>query len=80
MHWGTGLKNIRWEDQTFPLGRISLGLLHRSVFNFIPKFTYFALAWIINFLDILIFTSSGRLNTWLCSILIPGGGGHMSKF
>ena len=26
-----GLKNIRWGDQTFPLGRISLGLLNRGV-------------------------------------------------
>ena len=41
-HWEMGLKTIRREDQTFPLGRISLG-------NFIPKFTYFVLVWIIIF-------------------------------
>ena len=55
---GNGLKNICWEVQTFPLGRISLGLLHRSVFNFISDL-------IINFLDILIFISSGMLVTRL---------------
>ena len=52
-----GLKNIRWGDQAFPLGRVLLDLLHGGVFKFIPKFTYFAIAWIINFLDILIFTT-----------------------
>ena len=57
MHWGMGLKNIPWEDHTFPLGRVSLDLLHEGVLKFIPKYTYFALAWIINFSDILIFTS-----------------------
>ena len=65
MHRGMGLTNIRWGDETFPLGRVSFGLLRGNVFNFIPRFIYFALAWIINFSDILIFTSSGRLNTWL---------------
>ena len=55
------LKNIRWGDQTFPLGRVSLDMLRGRVFKFIPNFThvftYSALAWIINFSDILIFTS-----------------------
>ena len=57
MHWGMGLKNIRWEDQTFPLVRVLLDLLHRGVFKFIPSVSYSALAWVINFSDILIFTS-----------------------
>ena len=35
--------------KTFPLGRISLGLLNRTVFNFIPKFKYFVPVWIIIF-------------------------------
>ena len=42
--------------EKYSLGRISLTLLYRGVFNFIPKFTYFALAWIINFSETLIFT------------------------
>ena len=29
--FGMGMRNIRWGDQTFPLGRIPLGLLHRGV-------------------------------------------------
>ena len=51
------LKNIRWGDQTFPLRRVSLDLLHEGDFKFTPKFTHFVLAWIINFSEILIFTS-----------------------
>ena len=28
---GNGIENIRWGDQTFPMGRISLSLLHGGV-------------------------------------------------
>ena len=58
-----GLKNIRWGVQTFPLGRISLGLLHRGVYNFIPKFIYFPLAWIINFSVKMLTKNVQRCNT-----------------
>ena len=33
-----------WGDQTFPLGRVLLGLLHGGVLKFIPGFKYFVLA------------------------------------
>ena len=58
MHWGMSVKNIRWGDQTFALGRVLLDLfIHGDVFKFIPRFEYFALAWIIDFSNILIFTT-----------------------
>ena len=47
-------------DQTFPLGRVSLDLLHEDVFKFISKFTCFGLAWFVNFSVTLIFTSNIR--------------------
>ena len=35
-----GLKDIRGE-QTFPLGKVLLDLLHEGVLKFIPRFKYF---------------------------------------
>ena len=40
---GNGFENICWGDQTVPLERVTLVLLHKGILKFIPKFTYFAL-------------------------------------
>ena len=47
----------------FSVGEGVIGFVTWGVFKFIPKFTYFALAWIINFSNILIFTSYWEGNT-----------------
>ena len=47
--------------EKYSLGRLNFSFGEDFV---VPKFTYFALAWLINFSDSFICTSSGRLNTW----------------